>query len=1024
MSTTTTTTVTTTRMNIPFSFASDGTDDQNGSVPPIFVIDASGSTTNLFGDLQQIETFKLLVEKFMTEENCRILGIKFVERHVKTRIIHIEMAAVCNYLRERGLPLEARFIFWNSRGCGGRQSFFNNGTKVYETISISIVMSQLEPAFGEFAMTEPDIGFESIPRSWLSSKDVNEVIFLTDGEMYSGMTTKMVLKNRLISSIRQLQSQHHIRLTVWTFENLIRNYGMENTTRAAGSDVFAAFQESNMTNTVVRFVCYTPNFRDGYIMIENRPCPPGFLPFGSEIFKESELTGFFSWVENEIQNSKDEIGVLCRIANNLAGMLAFYQSAKGPRSRSIIMGMAEALAYYFMGTQLPVKDALQVIRSQIDDISNGQQKTAAELQLGLRSKYNAANESLSTNAYRATGCSLYGAIGFPIIGSADILHIAPGDVEKLVVTEIGEHKLSVMKIGENLIPVLPALTGFPNSEQEQCVRQLIRGFLSKIVDLNNNDESMIYVFLGHVLWVMMADGISERTRTIFRFLGQIMLRKARGGGTELSYFEAGNLPTNSKASTIGFHRYMNMVNQLLGWEPIRPMTVWYAICLALDNQQLITKQLMHCWEHIHADFPNLSREHAGTLLTLLPRHQLSEMDIQAPPPPLEYYCPVTLESTEETGGYIIIPHGRCAPRLVIESSVVENNQLDFCPYCRTHRLAIDSYQRVAPFAERQMMNVQDIQLVNNPFNSATKLCLSRITADTFKKSLRENSDATAPSCSTTTTATVPDVSISRVLIDARSGAIVNSKPGVVVVARGNVGGGKTTSCNALKTSLEEDIPGVRVLIVSMDNMVVEARLVGQFIDYPSFEMEISSKILAFATDGITQEHTNPDPSSFKVLIVDSCGISGVSPKDKIFGHYLDGWQRIAFLPNYEQSDYRYQSWCLYNVLKRPSAAKAVALGEPPSNLNPEDSGFDTCVKVHTKKGQQIYRKRFVAPLQDRSDLTVEDALEILRPAAEGYNNYLSTNVDRLSTETRTEKYINSCKALVLRAGQKMGMTSD
>ncbi len=85
-----------------------------------------------------------------------------------------------------------------------------------------------------------------------------------------------------------------------------------------------------------------------------------------------------------------------------------------------------------------------------------------------------------------------------------------------------------------------------------------------------------------------------------------MLKKKRLNSdmTELERLENGDIPLPNSGKIETFYNYMNIVSTQLELK-LEPLTLWYAICLSLDNDKLL-KQFIHCKESIEKDFPTIN----------------------------------------------------------------------------------------------------------------------------------------------------------------------------------------------------------------------------------------------------------------------------------------------------------------------------------------------------------------------------------------------------------------------------------
>jgi hypothetical protein len=87
-----------------------------------------------------------------------------------------------------------------------------------------------------------------------------------------------------------------------------------------------------------------------------------------------------------------------------------------------------------------------------------------------------------------------------------------------------------------------------------------------------------------------------------------MLKKKRMNSdvTELKRLEDGNLPIPNTGKIEDFYKIMNTVKMMTQINSTcEPMTLWYALCLAIENPEMIVKQRIHCIDFIQRDFPGI-----------------------------------------------------------------------------------------------------------------------------------------------------------------------------------------------------------------------------------------------------------------------------------------------------------------------------------------------------------------------------------------------------------------------------------
>jgi hypothetical protein len=148
----------------------------------------------------------------------------------------------------------------------------------------------------------------------------------------------------------------------------------------------------------------------------------------------------------------------------------------------------------------------------------------------------------------------------------------------------------------------------------------------------------------------------------------------------------------------------------------------------------------------------------------------------------------------------------------------------------------------------------------------------------------------------------------------------------VIFLQGTVGCGKSTIAEKLKAKIATR--GGKCIVISSDQWKKQG-----MSDVDNIQREM-------------REFEN-DPNPIKVIVVDICNDTGVSPY--IFGLDLTSYNSVTVRPNIPvnptpQQVSDYAEWTLTNVLNRPMHSK-----DSPYWLNPASASVKTCVSVHMKK---------------------------------------------------------------------------
>ena len=150
---------------------------------------------------------------------------------------------------------------------------------------------------------------------------------------------------------------------------------------------------------------------------------------------------------------------------------------------------------------------------------------------------------------------------------------------------------------------------------------------------------------------------------------------------------------------VKFYFKINFSNEKEINQSINPLSLWYALCLALRNESVIVKQLIHCKEAITKDFENVSPSDILTKIKM-EKIEVFQLPIETS---LDYKCLITCEEVDKIGGYKFKSHkslseNSCNPIYVLskegyESLIKQENC--FCPICYTS-LSKDDFEEVGP----------------------------------------------------------------------------------------------------------------------------------------------------------------------------------------------------------------------------------------------------------------------------------------------------------------------------------------
>lgn len=905
-------------------------DSNDPNLVPIILVDASGSTGNRMP----------IINKTVFETQLEV----------------IQKLGYNNY----------RVIFWCSQQQTG---MFKDGTfmvpYVVKSDSLSQLFKHVQANITGYCCTFPALGFEVIPKDWISKIDITKIYYVTDGMISGGGERPLAV------AIQNLVKNYpKVELNIITVETIMRDFNqIESLSGAAGCDVFRMLQQNSLTGVVTKFVSYTPTNMEGYTHISKVMAPPGFIAFGDQYFSELHVQEFIMYIMdliNECKNKdkKDAENSLLSIVQKLSTTICALTKDKSVTMKNNII---HTFCNMFVDTCLDMMFVNFIITDAVLKESGGQASIFAEYRARMNNIYKAAETMLNSNVKESIGlndqfCSL------PIIDSNGQTKIIIGHANKVTETMVINgitYPNAGIKINNVVVPVLPLLcmTSTNSPMNKQCLRQWIRCLISRSHNIDVKDDSIIYIVLAFVLQVVLSDNMPEHVKISYQQLGKIMLEKKRlnTDQTELERLERGEIPTSNTGGVQKFIDYMKKVMFQIGLTVRLPMTMWYILCLALGNEKLADNQWVHCKVSVEDEFGKFGKKEI-TLKDIKLEKQFVYKEIPKEEA-YDYNCLITLDNVETVGGYRFLPHTSlsgqtCHPIYVLSNSGYESlcTTRPICPICYANLTTVN-FEQIGP---KVTVDYNDI-----------------ISSDT-KDIYTSGSTGFSNNISSSSSSSSSNISFSNNIIK-----LTRKDKCILVIMKGVVGSGKTTFTKKLTNTCESQ--GIVCIVEGVDKY---SKLGMRFPEACQNIKENISKI-----DLI-------DPNVPVVVCIDTCGEQTTNKINTIFDVDFTGWKRLNVEINCNRNNLeQYLAWSLRNVLIRGPSTP-----ESDYCLNPSGASLQTCIDVHTKKAKALFGKRIMSPLKINSFNGLEKCIENLNDRANSYNEWLLNEGNAL-TEAKITKII-------------------
>lgn len=570
---------------------------------------------------------------------------------------------------------KCRILFWDTEA-----------TVINDIVSVNNIVNEANK-IGPKGGTDVSVAFKFMPNDWLNDKTIADIYLLTDGDTGLG-------KYNFPKRITKLFKKHNdkkIRLYIvsiqcGTTDYLTNDYD-------AGNAIYRMLREQKLMKYVKSFISYNNMYFDEpYCNYSNPDLSKGMIPFRNKCFKITKVEQFISYLSDLIEENKTDEQSISKIAFDLAITLHSLTKDKPVRIKNGIVDMFSKLFVFS-------KRYAEIRQSLFMEVANHEIGTATTFQeyRNNRSKlFERAQESLNNDVKQSLSaieqryfCSV------PLQTGTNEFTIYKVSNDKMNSTiNMGYHTYqnAGIKINNHTIPLLPTNIHFVEFNN-QCIRQWIRAIYSKTLNLTANDDMLLYMFLTEMLKVYMSD-VDSSIKKAYSSLGLIMLDRKRynsGGKKEIEHLLEGNPPLAVLDSFNKIDDILAQCAKMNGFK-IKPYTLWMAIMIATENEELVRSQIQHCISDVKADYPDVDIFYdPDSLIHNMKKHityKFREVQIGMNDDN-EYYCYVTMEDTTDSGGYRLPIHTvagkiECDPKYVISEdgfNFIKKDEVIKCPLC-------------------------------------------------------------------------------------------------------------------------------------------------------------------------------------------------------------------------------------------------------------------------------------------------------------------------------------------------------
>jgi len=522
-----------------------------------------------------------------------------------------------------------------------------------------------------------------------SGKKYDCVEIITDGQINDD-------QYNVVNSLKQfIATNPNVILNIRTVTNKTTDYTQELTNVA--DKLYGIITSCDCAKLVQKYILHSPNHQSGFVNLFNAKLGEQQIQFGDNYFEQNDLPLFMEYLQEQVgtitKNASNASyasseAEFIQLTNTLLTTISCLTKGKTKVMKTGIINMFHS-TLLFDGCPQYVEIAVEHMVSTLFENENANEITFQNYIANRNKLFERTQMGLMENFAQSFKSSMFSHVDFYAIVPDKTnrkLNILLTDLNKssqfTATAQYGFDKYvnSAISIDDYVYPVLP-LNFKRTKHVEQAIRQWVRKVYGQRFGISGESEVLMYLFLTDMYRIITTPNVPENVVASMRSIAMTMLNRNRFNTNikEIDFLLSGNPPTSLLGSIDDAKQFLAQSANIFGLS-LSAYELWYNILLSLGNEQLMDAQ-QHVFDAdttTAAVLPSPSTFLDATVIDL----RIGNRDA-------EYTCIYTLESTAETGGYMIGEHFqnsfRCSPKIVIcqESydKIVADNAFS-CPFCR------------------------------------------------------------------------------------------------------------------------------------------------------------------------------------------------------------------------------------------------------------------------------------------------------------------------------------------------------
>lgn len=550
---------------------------------PIILIDNSGSTTSYIHGMTTLEYEVKLIQNKLTKLGCQ----------------------------------QCHLMFWNSS-----HTLVNdpvNVTELYNTFKRLKINSH--------GGTDISVAIHYIPDLWYQKH--THIFIVTDGEVNED-------KYKFTSQVFNL-AKKYINLNIITVETNEYNY-MKNIVNA-GSNIFTVLQNNKLTKYVRLFECFNKFHKtEPFVNLCNPEIGKGEFSYREFVFSDEKFHDFVNIICEIINENRNNVDYLDKVMYFISFTIFSYVKNKSQKIKNEVINLFTSL---FEEVFSDTKKLTNIFESEIISHVEGTGKTYQQYKENRKKLFERTLDDLKNNVM---DCFATGKFMSFIINTKN------PKVKKILESNITNsyvrlsdtyYNNGAIHYGNHYLPMLP-LDIIDNENSTQALRQWMRAIYARIHQIQVNDERILYLFLTDMMSIILSN-LPDCIKNSYKKCAKVMLDAKRfnsGDLKQIVFLTMGNKP---KPMISGYFTMEEIFEQCKKHFCINANIsideLWYGICLAYGDANLIKSQLPHNY-----DKNELLEKLRQYNVDYLYENIVMEKD-------LEYIDYITFEDISETGGY-------------------------------------------------------------------------------------------------------------------------------------------------------------------------------------------------------------------------------------------------------------------------------------------------------------------------------------------------------------------------------------